>query len=310
MAVDVRNAVLLLDKPSGMTSAAVVGAVQRILGHRKIGHSGTLDRFATGLLVLCTGGATKLTRFFLDGDKRYEGTARLGVVTETDDGEGTVISRVPVGEISDALLAPIRERFLGSIEQVPPRYSALKIAGRRASDRMRSGDAVDLAARRVVIHALELQRVPGDPTALGLAVTCSKGTYIRSLVRDMGECLGTGAHLEALRRMGSGRFSVDAALSLDALREDAARDAIPGRGWMSPFDALSDFGLLGVDEDGAARVCNGATLERQQVSMIEPSPGRPFRVMDRDNNMIAIAELDPDNWTIRYLNVFKEENKW
>jgi len=310
-AVDPRNAVLLLDKPAGMTSAAVVGAVQRILQQRKIGHSGTLDKFATGLLVLCTGGATKLTRFFLDGDKRYEGIARLGVATDTDDGEGAVIARSVVGEIDDAALALLRARFTGEMDQVPPRYSALKVSGRRASDLMRRGDDVALAPRRVTVYSLEVRRVDGDPAALRLTAHCSKGTYIRSLVRDMGEALGCGAHLEALRRTASGSFGIEQAVTLEELHGGADRAAGAGRGWVSPFDALGGFGVLAVDDEGAGRVANGAPFERRQVRSMEPSSSqRPYRVIDGANNMIAIAEVDSDNWTIRYVNVFKEENKW
>lgn len=310
MPVDWRNAVLLLDKPPGKTSSEVVNEVQRILRLKKIGHSGTLDKFATGLLVLCTGGATRLTRFFLDGDKRYEGTARLGVVTDTGDGEGAVIVRADVASIADTTLAELPGRFTGVMDQVPPRYSALKVSGRRASDLARAGETVDLAPRRVEIYSLEARRVDGDPTALRLAVHCSKGTYIRSLVRDIGEWLGCGAFLESLRRTASGRFGIDRAVNVDELRSAVNAGDAPDRGWLSPFEALSDFGILRVDADGAARVANGANIEREQVDERVAVAGRPYRVVDRDNNMIAIAELDSDNWLLRYLSVFKEENRW
>ncbi len=299
-----QNAVLLIDKPAGVTSSETVGIVKKILKARKIGHSGTLDKFASGLLVVCTGMYTKLTRFFLDSDKRYTGSVRLGVATDTDDVEGAVMERRPVGDIADSKLDELVSAFSGRISQRPPQYSALKLQGRRASDLMRSGKDVSLAEREVEIRDFRISRSPGDPSLLSIEVACTKGTYIRSLARDMGAMLGTGAHLESLRRTGSGAFSVAEAAGIDELRAFAEGYAPGKRFYLTPREALADFGCLVVSEEGRRKVLNGAFFAADDVLEREKRGEKPCLILDEKKNCIAIVEVEFENWRINYLNVF------
>jgi tRNA pseudouridine55 synthase len=217
------DGVLLLDKPAGASSNAVLQAVKRLFGAAKAGHAGTLDPLATGLLPILFGEATKFSQFALDAEKTDVARARLGETTTTGDAEGEVLERRPchvaAGEIEPALA-----RFRGEIDQVPPMYSALKRGGRPLYALAREGREVHRQARRVHIRELELLAFSGD--ALELKVVCSKGTYVRTLVEDIGRALGCGAYLGALRRVQAGPFRIDQAVTLDALQaEDGdARD--------------------------------------------------------------------------------------
>jgi tRNA pseudouridine55 synthase len=299
-----QDAVLLFDKSKGITSYRAIEEVQRLLGINKVGHSGTLDKSASGLLVICTGLATKLTRYFLDSDKRYTGKIKLGVTTDTDDEEGAVVETREVRGIDGALAAEIEGRFSGEIEQVPPRYSALKISGRRASDRVRDGEAVVIKPRRVAIR--ELKVVEADPAAhlLSIEVLCSKGTYIRSLARDIGSFLGTGAFLQDLRRTGSGAFSVEDAVTIGELTAAAAGENVAKRFLYDPVDSLPDFGRIEVKDAALKKVRNGADFGRDDIVRIDARGESPFIIIDGGKNLIAIASIDVDNWSIRYLNVF------
>jgi len=201
---------LLLDKPLGLSSNAALQKAKRILGAAKAGHAGTLDPLASGLLVLLFGEATKFAGTLLDSDKEYVATLKLGERTATGDAEGEVLERRPV-RIDE--LAAVLERFRGEIEQVPPMHSALKHKGTPLYRLARRGEAVDRPARRVRI--LELETLELQAPRVVLRVLCSKGTYIRVLAQDIGEALGCGAHLAALRRTGSGRFRVEDAVTLE-----------------------------------------------------------------------------------------------
>lgn len=300
----VNNAVLLIDKPPGITSNDALGKVKRITGVRKTGHSGTLDKFASGLLVVCTGMMTKLARFFLEHEKKYSALIRLGAVTDTLDTEGVVVERRDVPRFSDEDLAAVQRAFTGILQQKPPEYSALKIGGRRASDLARAGEQVSLSTREVEIKNLSISRVEGDSTLLRAEVTCSKGTYIRSLARDIGEFLETGAHLESLRRTVSGHFSVDDAVSLDEL-VSINGSIITEKKWiLAPLEALKGFGVIQIKAGHEGKVLNGGLFTRDEVGDISPSEKGPCLVVDADKKLIAIVEPDFDKWNIRYLNVF------
>lgn len=211
------HGLLLLDKPRGLSSNLVLQKVRRLLDADKAGHGGTLDPLAEGLLPLLFGEACKLAESALEGDKTYEATLRLGQITTTDDTEGEVVCTAPVA-FTDAELDQVLARFRGALIQVPPVYSALKVAGKALYRYAREGTPLAAAPRRVFIHQLQLlSRRGGAEPALALRIACSKGTYIRSLARDIGGALGCGAHLEALRRTVVGRFSIAGAVSLDAL---------------------------------------------------------------------------------------------
>jgi tRNA pseudouridine55 synthase len=303
----VDNAVLLIDKPPGITSNDALGKVKRITGVRKTGHSGTLDKFASGLLVVCTGMMTKLARFFLEHEKKYTALIRLGAVTDTLDTEGVVVEKRDVPRFSDDDLEKVRRTFTGIQRQKPPEYSALKIGGRRASDLARAGEQVNLESREVEIKNLSISRVEGDMTLLRAEVTCSKGTYIRSLARDIGEFLETGAHLESLRRTDSGHFSVDDAVSLDEL-VSAEETVISRKKWiLGPFEALKGFGVIEIKAGREGKVLNGGLFERDDVGDISLSEKGPCLVIDADKKLIAIVEPDFDKWNMRYLNVFNRQ---
>ena len=208
------DGVLLLDKPSGMTSNGALQQAKRLLGARKAGHAGTLDPLASGLLPLLFGEATRFARFALDSDKTYLASVRLGITTATGDSEGEVLERRPV-EVDDAAVAQVLARFRGEIAQVPPMYSALKRDGRPLYELARAGQTVERASRRIFIHELTLLGRESD--LLRLRVRCSKGTYVRQLAADIGAALGCGAHLEALQRTAAGGYTLDQALDLEQL---------------------------------------------------------------------------------------------
>jgi tRNA pseudouridine55 synthase len=254
------DGVLLLDKPAAVGSNAVLQAVKRLYGAAKAGHAGTLDPLATGLLVILFGEATKFSQLALDADKEYMARACLGVTTDTADAEGKVLERRPC-TVRDADLEPALTRFRGEIEQVPPMYSALKRAGRPLYELARAGHEVPRVARRV--RVLELQLLNFKDDNLELRVRCSKGTYIRTLVEDIGRALGCGAHLAALRRTQSGGFHLDTAATLDALQRETPeeRDAR-----LLPVDRLL-HGLPRVDlpEALAERFAQGQALHMERA---------------------------------------------
>lgn len=215
---DCMNGVLLVDKPQGLTSHDVVARARRALGTRAIGHAGTLDPMATGLLILLVGYATRLNEYVLHRDKSYSATLKLGERTDTDDAEGRILQTRPVPDISHARLNELAAKFTGEIEQVPPQYSAVSKNGQRAYVLARKGEHVDIDPRRVTITNLRFITV-NLPLA-EFEMSCGSGTYVRSVARDLGEALGCGAHLVALRRTRIGDFGVDQAVSVENIRAD------------------------------------------------------------------------------------------
>lgn len=211
------HGVLLIDKPVDITSFDVIRRMRRILKTRKIGHAGTLDPFATGVLVLCVGDYTRFAGYLTDDDKRYLATLQLGAETNTDDCEGEVVSQSELPTDWDEQLPNILPRFRGTISQVPPAFSAIHIDGKRAYALARKGEEVNIPARDVTIHTLDVFGY-GEST-VELDVVASKGTYIRALARDIGRDLGCGGHLSALRRVRSGKFSIEDAFQLDAVQD-------------------------------------------------------------------------------------------
>jgi tRNA pseudouridine55 synthase len=238
--------VLLIDKPAGWTSHDVVAKVRRIAGQRRIGHTGTLDPAATGLLVLCLGRATRLVEYMAGHGKAYEGIIQLGARTATDDAEGEVLERGDVPHIDAATLAGLEDAYLGAQQQLPPAFSAIKIGGRKAYDMARRGDLVDLPLRDIRIDTLALSHLDGDRLAVN--VECSAGTYIRALARDIGEDLGCGAHLASLRRTRVAKMDVGDAWTLPELEE--AVTALGIDNVLLPVDA-------GVEDLDAALVASG-----------------------------------------------------
>lgn len=277
------DGVLLLDKPAGITSNAALQEAKRLLAAAKAGHAGTLDPLASGLLPLLFGEATRFARFGLDADKTYLASVRLGVRTATGDAEGEVLERRPV-QVDDEKLAGTLARFRGAISQVPPMYSALKRDGRPLYELARAGLSVEREARSVTIHELELLERSGD--RLRLRVRCSKGTYIRQLAEDLGEALGTAAHLEGLRRTAAGTFTLDQAVDLDRFRgmDEAARTAC-----LLPADSLlATLPAVRLGMEAAHRFTQG-----QAVPSAPGSEGA-CRVLASSGALLGVGEAGAD----------------
>ena len=246
------HGVLLLDKPLGLSSNDALQKAKRLYRAEKAGHTGTLDPLATGLLPICFGAATKFSQASLDADKAYRASLALGATTSTGDGEGSIMRERPVA-VSRAQIEAACRSFVGAIEQLPPMHSALKHEGRALYDYARAGIDVERAPRRVNIRRIDI--VEWQERRLVIDVACSKGTYIRTLAEDIGEALGCGAHLGALRRTASGALSVDRAVTLEALAamSEAERDA-----QLLPADALlADVPEIRLDEAEAGRFLTG-----------------------------------------------------
>jgi tRNA pseudouridine55 synthase len=246
------HGVLLLDKGLGVSSNAALQQAKRLYRAEKAGHTGTLDPLASGLLPICFGAATKFAQVSLDADKRYLATLKLGVTTSTGDGEGEVVRTREV-QVTRADVERACAGFVGRIDQVPPMHSALKHEGRPLYAFARAGVEIERAARTVTIHSIEVVEGEGDHWRLD--VSCSKGTYIRTLAEDLGEALGCGAHLSALRRTGSGRLSIDAALPIECL---ADFDACALDAALLPAHALvADWPEVSLDAEDAGRFLAG-----------------------------------------------------
>jgi tRNA pseudouridine55 synthase len=248
--------VLPVDKPEGPTSHDVVGAVRRTLDRRRVGHTGTLDPFASGLLLVCVGRATRLAEYLSGLDKTYEAVARLGETTDTLDLQGEVVEvRDDWRELDHDHVAAALARFAGPIEQVPPAFSAKKIRGEPAHRRARRGESVFLAPVVVTVYEMELTRL--DLPHVAFRVRCSSGTYVRALARDLGRELGVGAHLVALRRTAIGAFGVETAVPLDRLDD---RALVAGAA-IEPLEALGHLPRLVADDAEAALLAQGRPLE-------------------------------------------------
>ena len=250
------HGVLLLDKPLGLSSNDALQKAKWLLRAEKAGHTGTLDPLATGLLPLCFGAATKFSQVSLDADKAYVATLKLGVTTTTADGEGEVVKTRPVEVDAAKVLAAI-QAFTGEIDQMPPMHSALKHEGKALYEYARQGIEIERQTRRITIHSITVLGAESGENGdeLRLAIRCSKGTYIRTLAEDIGEMLGCGAHLSALRRTASGPVSVDNAVTLDAL---AAMTETEREALLRPPDSLlADWPAVQLPLDEAARFLNG-----------------------------------------------------
>lgn len=250
---------LILDKPLGMSSTQAVAAVKRLFGAQKAGHAGTLDPLATGLLPIALGEATKTVPYVMEGRKIYGFTVRWGEETATDDAEGEVIARSDARPAADAIAA-VLGRFTGTIMQVPPAFSAIKIDGERAYDLARDGETVTLEPRPIDVHRLDLVAVPDADTAVFTA-ECGKGTYVRALARDMGRALGSRGHVVALRRLLVGPFDEASMVRLDGLRAAAEEGADATDALLAPMEAaLADLGEVRVGEAEAFRLRNGQSF--------------------------------------------------
>lgn len=290
------DGVIVIDKPVGPTSFDVVARVRRAGKTRKVGHGGTLDPLASGVLPVCLGEGTKLAPFLLDAEKEYEFTVRFGVETDTDDAGGTVTRTADAAGLTGAAVEVALAAFRGPITQAPPAYAAIKRGGRALYDYARAGEIVEVAPRQVTIFELALVRFDG-PEAAGFRVHCAKGTYVRALARDLGRALGVGAHVTALRRTRSGPFALAMAQPLDqALAALATGQAAA----LLPLAAALRYPRVAVDGTMGRRLRAG-----QRVAWAELAGGEAPRVsvIDQTGELIAVAEPRPDG-LVRTLRIF------
>ena len=278
------SGVLVVDKPAGPTSHDVVDRVREALGERRVGHTGTLDPFATGVLPVCVGKATRLARFLAGGDKIYRATVRLGFATSTDDLLGEPLGPPRKAQVERTAVDEACRRLTGDLMQVPPAYSAKRVQGQRLYHLARQGVAVARAASPVTVRSLEVVELRDGE--VDLEVRCSPGTYVRALARDLGEALGTGAHLTALRRTRSGAFDLAAAVALDELRERGRERLLP------LSDLLRELPEARVGDRGAHALRHGRDLGLDLVVSgfpVAPPPAR-VRILDEPGrSLLALA---------------------
>lgn len=282
------SGVLLLDKPIGWTSNAALQAVKRLYQAQKAGHTGSLDPLASGLLPLCLGEATKLSGLLLNADKSYRFTCLLGVTTTTGDAEGEMVMTRPVGSLSRDTVEAALQRFTGVIQQVPPMYSALKRDGQPLYKLARQGIEVERQPRQVTIHELRLLRL--DAAELECELRCSKGTYVRTLAADLGEVLGCGAHVTALRRTAVAPYDASRMITLDALRERAEQGLAALDQCLLPADsAVMDWPAVRVQGDAAFYLGQG------QPILVSHAPTQGWvRLYQGDERFLGIGEILDD----------------
>lgn len=284
------HGVLLLDKPAGMSSTQALAKAKWLLNAEKGGHTGTLDPFATGLLPLCFGEATKFSSDLLDADKTYEATIRLGITTTTGDPEGEVIDIRPVN-VDISRVESVLAGFRGAIHQIPPMYSALKRDGKPLYVYARAGQTLEREARSVVIH--DLQLISFKSPDLQIRVRCSKGTYIRVLGEDIGQVLGVGAHLVSLRRIAAGKLSIDSATSINALEALSEADR---KKLLLPIDTLlSELTPVVLSPSLAGRFVQGQriALGKSGISVSDGSIDR-VKVINVDQALLGVARLSSE----------------
>lgn len=280
------DGILLLDKPEGLSSNHALRRVSRLLDARKAGHTGSLDPLATGLLVLCFGRATRISEWLLGAEKTYRTTAQLGTTTATADREGEVLLQRPVPTLTTEQIERVLAEFRGKQQQIPPMYSALKHQGRRLYEIAREGLEVERPPREITVYELELEQ--HTPDTLSLFVRCSKGTYIRSLVSDIGEQLGCGAHVHSLRRIGLGPFRNEPMFPLADLEQlGSVKDMAAVESLLLPIDkGLSDWPSVTVDVDRVDGFCQGQSVEAECSAV-----GALVRVHDCNGELLGMGEV-------------------
>ncbi|MEJ2520350.1 MAG: tRNA pseudouridine(55) synthase TruB [Desulfuromonadales bacterium] len=279
------NGLLLIDKPAGLSSFDVVRTVRRLTGTRKVGHAGTLDPLATGVLPVAIGQATRLLEYLTADDKVYRATMCLGRVTDTQDREGRVLAEASWGHVDRSCLEAAAAALVGEIEQVPPMYSALKKNGQPLYRLAREGITVDRPPRKIRIASLDIETV-ALPEVI-FKVCCSKGTYVRTLCHDIGQALGCGAHMTALRRLACGRFKIADCHPLDELV--ACRKENRPLPLLSPSAVLSDWPALAVHGVALQRLENGIAPALRELSGDPPLPGENVRLLNNER-LVAVAQ--------------------
>jgi tRNA pseudouridine55 synthase len=296
------SGVIVVDKPVGLTSHDVVQIIRRGTGIRRAGHTGTLDPRASGVLVVLIGPAVRLSEYVSAADKRYQATIRLGTSTDTYDAEGTVVRTTPTDSITEETFSDLLKNYEGEIEQVPPPYSAVKVKGKKAYERARSGEEVELKARKIHVYNLDL--LEWSPPEAVLDVYCSSGTYVRSLANDLGEDLGTGAYLIGLRRTKSGRFTLRDAVPLRQLQ-----DAFLTGEWyqylIPAAEALGDWPGIELTSEQVELVRHGHRIpaDENAEELVDPAT-HPYteeenfgliRAITEQGDLVAILELIPED---------------
>jgi tRNA pseudouridine55 synthase len=275
------DGLVVVDKPCGFTSHDVVAKLRKVYGQKRVGHAGTLDPDATGVLLVGLGRVTRLLRFLQETTKAYRGTIAFGVATDTLDAAGSILERRAM-PVTEAAVTSAMTRFVGDIQQVPPMVSALRVGGRRLHELARAGEEVERPPRPVRIDRFELESFePGPFPQATVLVECSSGTYIRSLAADLGAALGGPAHLASLRRLRVGSFTLDDAHPLGAIEED------PAGVLLAPVDAMRALPRATVDADCARAVMHGSVFP--SVALAVDGPG-PFAVVDEAGTLLAVYE--------------------
>lgn len=296
------SGVIVVDKPANITSARVVAVVKRLLGAKKVGHTGTLDPFATGVMICCVNNATKLARFFLHGDKKYEAVIHLGIETDTQDSTGTVIFTSDRLKLPSRMIRSAFERFKGETEQSPPIYSALKHKGVPLYRLARNGKPVKKPARRIFISHLEILKI--DLPFIHFTVCCSAGTYIRTLCADIGKMLGCGGHLEELRRIECSGFTIKDAVTLSELK----KLALPGK--LSDRIIGMASALSGMPECVADKALAEKIMYGKIITEVDFAPGQidshkdHVKIVDVDNDLLAVLNIERRSRKYDYCSVF------
>jgi tRNA pseudouridine55 synthase len=277
------DGLVVVDKPAGWTSHDVVGKLRKVYGQRRVGHAGTLDPDATGVLLVGLGRVTRLMRFLQDTTKSYRGRVRFGIATDTLDASGAVLDQTEMS-VTRAQVERAAASFVGEIDQVPPMVSALKVQGKRLYDLARRGVEVERDTRRVRVDRLEVEAFePGPHPEATIVLDCSSGTYVRSLAADLGTALGGYAHLAGLRRLRVGSFGIDEAHSVEEVEAAAARVLL------TPRAAMRDLAPIVVRDDEVLAVTHGATFAARTLVPVDAGEG-PYAVVDESDRLLAVYE--------------------
>lgn len=285
------SGLLNINKPKGLTSHDVVARVRKLSNQRKVGHTGTLDPLATGVLLVCLGQATRLIEYLMSGRKQYRATIRFGITTNTLDAEGRVTAQSNISNLTETSLREVIPKFVGEIEQIPPLFSALKKDGQPLYKRARAGQTVEIAPRQVTIY--DIQWGSWAPPDLTLDVTCSAGTYIRSLARDIGNAVGTGAHLAGLVRTANGPWRLAESVPLEQLEQEAHTDKSGWQKYLHPLEqAVAHLPKIMLDEVAATHVKHGRQVHVPPAEVDGNVKNRLARAYAPTGKFLAILKLE------------------
>jgi tRNA pseudouridine55 synthase len=306
------NGIIVIDKPAGLTSARVVSIVKKALNAKKVGHAGTLDPFAEGVLICCVNQATKLADFLLKGIKTYIAELKLGEETDTQDLTGTVISSTEPQNYAAETIDRVIKGFEGSIEQLPPVYSALKHKGTPLYKLARKGQPVQKPSRQVEIYSISILKIALP--LIRFEVSCSAGTYIRALAADIGKRLGCGAHLNALKRTASSGFTLDQAVALSDLQGAISANQLANK-LISMADALPGMAAYTADRQLAKKIRHGQMISTLDLGFDSTEneksgwiPGSNIKIVDQSGELVAILDYQEHERRLNYRCVFPEEN--